>query len=502
MAFVATRTREFAVARGSLQHSPMLRLPTVKLLKQPDVPLVSTERPATSCRVRRHRARHEAWGCVPRSSDRHRAVSRFVTEAVALEELFAACGVIMPVHATLKLSHASWAPDRTTCPACSPTARRRRHCLPTAAHAAVAEQTLSTSGTWLAIDEHECTVGGHSLRLLKPADVDSTIDWFIGAGREAPPFWSELWPSAIAMCTHLAKHPDLVRGKTVIEVGAGLGLVSILSVLLGARQVIMLDNEPAALQCALLSGTASGVLSAPASDVKFVDSEDTLALACTEDERQLLAAMQQRLASTAAQRHSAAAGTQNEGSAANRAAASNGTARLARTEQFHMLGPCDTHTLAQMSHQLSKQRNGSGNGAALRGSNKSEAHFSAPDAPLLQAAHFDWQAGYCGPKADVVIACDVLYEASAPAPLARVLPTLFDSDASDQRLLLADPPKRTAENRIAFMHTLAEAQPRLAVELNCILAPAETGATQDVQLVSVRRREPGETIGLPLTSVK
>lgn len=42
-----------------------------------------------------------------------------------------------------------------------------------------------------------------------------------------PPFWAQIWPSAIALTEYLAENPTLVAGKNVIELGAGLGLPSL-----------------------------------------------------------------------------------------------------------------------------------------------------------------------------------------------------------------------------------------------------------------------------------
>lgn len=45
---------------------------------------------------------------------------------------------------------------------------------------------------------------------------------------EAPfPFWAKVWPSAIAMAGYLLQHPDIITGKKVLELAAGLGLPSI-----------------------------------------------------------------------------------------------------------------------------------------------------------------------------------------------------------------------------------------------------------------------------------
>lgn len=76
----------------------------------------------------------------------------------------------------------------------------------------------------------------------------------------------------------------------------------------------------------------------------------------------------------------------------------------------------------------------------------------------MRAEPFDWHARPL-PRSlrrrfDVVLACDVLYERDAVAPLAEVVPLLMSAAAAGARLLLADPPARTAENRERFLGLL------------------------------------------------
>ena len=43
-------------------------------------------------------------------------------------------------------------------------------------------------------------------------------------GERGKGFWTRLWPSATALCQFMAVHPQYIAGKTVWEIGAGLGL--------------------------------------------------------------------------------------------------------------------------------------------------------------------------------------------------------------------------------------------------------------------------------------
>jgi len=42
------------------------------------------------------------------------------------------------------------------------------------------------------------------------------------------PFWAKLWPSSIALLDLLKAHPHLIQNKHVLEIGAGIGLPSLM----------------------------------------------------------------------------------------------------------------------------------------------------------------------------------------------------------------------------------------------------------------------------------
>ena len=55
-----------------------------------------------------------------------------------------------------------------------------------------------------------------------------------------------LWPAAIVLARYLYAHPELVRGKRVVELGAGAGAAGLVCAALGATHVSLTD-EPDAL---------------------------------------------------------------------------------------------------------------------------------------------------------------------------------------------------------------------------------------------------------------
>eukprot|EP00967_Tisochrysis_lutea_P152737 scaffold299920_cov23-Tisochrysis_lutea.AAC.3 len=62
--------------------------------------------------------------------------------------------------------------------------------------------------------------------LVKPPDPETLWEW--AAEREETAAmdvsWASVWPAAGALATHIVAEPDLVKGKRVIELGAGLGV--------------------------------------------------------------------------------------------------------------------------------------------------------------------------------------------------------------------------------------------------------------------------------------
>ncbi len=78
----------------------------------------------------------------------------------------------------------------------------------------------------------------------------------------APPYWAQVWAGGAALARHVREHPETVRGRDVLDIGSGSGLVAIAAALAGARSVTAFEIDP--------WGVAATRLNALANDV-FID---------------------------------------------------------------------------------------------------------------------------------------------------------------------------------------------------------------------------------------
>lgn len=60
----------------------------------------------------------------------------------------------------------------------------------------------------------------------------------------APPFWAAAWPGGQALARYVLDHPAVVAGRTVLDLGAGSGLVAIAALRAGAARVIASEVDP------------------------------------------------------------------------------------------------------------------------------------------------------------------------------------------------------------------------------------------------------------------
>ena len=87
------------------------------------------------------------------------------------------------------------------------------------------------------------TVGGHAIDVTHPRSAEDLIDEREYERDERLPYWADLWPSGRVLAQTLGSR-DLT-GRTVIELGCGVGLPSIAALLAGARVLATDWYEPA-----------------------------------------------------------------------------------------------------------------------------------------------------------------------------------------------------------------------------------------------------------------
>jgi predicted nicotinamide N-methyase len=95
--------------------------------------------------------------------------------------------------------------------------------------------------------------GCPGVRLYAP-DARSGLGRLTGA----PPYWAYAWAGGLALARHLARHPEIVIGRRVLDFGAGTGLLAILAAKAGAREVLAADLDPMARAAIALNAAANG----------------------------------------------------------------------------------------------------------------------------------------------------------------------------------------------------------------------------------------------------
>jgi predicted nicotinamide N-methyase len=74
-----------------------------------------------------------------------------------------------------------------------------------------------------------------------------------------PPFWAFAWAGGQALARHVLDHADTVRGKQVLDVASGSGLVAIAAMRAGAASALAVDIDAFAAHAARLNAELNGV---------------------------------------------------------------------------------------------------------------------------------------------------------------------------------------------------------------------------------------------------
>lgn len=81
-----------------------------------------------------------------------------------------------------------------------------------------------------------------------------------------PPFWAFAWAGGQALARYVLDHPEVVRGRRVLDFASGSGLVAIAAAKAGAAGVTALDIDPFAVTAITLNAAANGVILSAAQD--------------------------------------------------------------------------------------------------------------------------------------------------------------------------------------------------------------------------------------------
>lgn len=95
------------------------------------------------------------------------------------------------------------------------------------------------------------------------------------------PYWAHHWGGGLALARYVLDHPDVVRGRSVIDLGCGSGIVGIAAARAGAREVTCVDVDLYAIVATELNAALNGVTlttlradildgAAPAADLMLV----------------------------------------------------------------------------------------------------------------------------------------------------------------------------------------------------------------------------------------
>lgn len=98
------------------------------------------------------------------------------------------------------------------------------------------------------------------ISLYSPTPQSGLNGWLTSEGLEqTPPYWAYAWGGGAALSLYLRDHPEAVAGNTVLDFGAGSGLVAIAAARAGAASVLAVEPDPVGQVALQLNAQANDV---------------------------------------------------------------------------------------------------------------------------------------------------------------------------------------------------------------------------------------------------
>ncbi|MEU4556837.1 50S ribosomal protein L11 methyltransferase [Actinoplanes sp. NPDC023936] len=94
-----------------------------------------------------------------------------------------------------------------------------------------------------------------------------------GGSSQPPPFWAFAWAGGQALARHVLDDPDLVAGRSVLDLATGSGLVAVAAARAGAAPVTANDIDPFSLAAAAANAAANDV-TIETVEADLLDSDD------------------------------------------------------------------------------------------------------------------------------------------------------------------------------------------------------------------------------------
>jgi len=74
-----------------------------------------------------------------------------------------------------------------------------------------------------------------------------------------PPYWAFAWAGGQALARYVLDNPDIVKGKRVLDIGSGSGLVGLAAMKSGAKSVLAADIDQFAMAAIALNAKANNL---------------------------------------------------------------------------------------------------------------------------------------------------------------------------------------------------------------------------------------------------